>query len=62
MRHCAVIKTLKSYLALNTSLAAATVARVTVEAAVAATFLSGQPNGSKLSFLPGVYAGDARGS
>lgn len=50
------------YLALNASLAAAAVAGVAVQAAVAAAFLPREADGSELRFLPRIYAGDARGS
>lgn len=52
----------KPYLALNARLAAAAVARVAVQAAVAAAFLPRQADGPELRFLPSVYAGDAGGS
>lgn len=51
-----------SYLALNASLAAATVAGVAVQPAVAATLFPGEADGSELGLLPRVDAGDARGS
>jgi len=52
----------RPYLALDASLAAAAVARVAVKAAVAAAFLPREANGPELGFLPGIDAGDARGS
>lgn len=52
----------KSYLALNSSLAAATVARVTVQTTIAAAFLPGEPDGSELRFLACIYPSDARGA
>lgn len=51
--------TRRPYLALDPSLAAATVARIAVQTTVAAALLPRQADGAQLSFLPGVYAGDA---
>lgn len=49
-------------LALNTSLAAAAMARVTVQTAVAAAFLPREADSPELSFLTRIDAGDAGGS
>lgn len=51
-----------SHLALDAGLAAAAVARVAVQAAVAAALLPREPDGSELRLLAGVDAGDAGGS
>lgn len=50
------------YLALNASLAAAAVAGVAVQAAVASTFLPREADGSEFSFLSRIYTSNARGS
>lgn len=46
------------YLALNSSLAAAAVPRVTVEAAVTTTLLPGQTYGTQISLFSGIYTGN----
>lgn len=60
--NCTVAQAYSPYLALDASLAAAAVAGVTVQAAVASAFLPWEANGPELCLLARVNAGDAGGS